>query len=67
MNNTIVFWNIMKVQTYNQMNQSREKGGRYMIQLCEELELEIMKFFLKTSIPKIINERKGITSKQKKE
>lgn len=48
------------------MNQSREKGGRYMIQLCEELELEIMKFFLKTSIPKIINERKGITSKQKR-
>ena len=34
-----------------------------MIQLCEELELEIMKFFLKTSIPKIINEGKGITSK----
>lgn len=34
-----------------------------MIQLCEELELEIMKFFLKTSIPKIINERNGITSK----
>lgn len=34
-----------------------------MIQLCEELELEMMKFFLKTSIPKIINERKGITSK----
>ena len=45
------------------MNQSREKGGRYMIQLCEELELEIMKFFLKTSIPKIINERACITSK----
>ena len=34
-----------------------------MIQLCEELELEIMKFFLKTSVQKIINERKGITSK----
>ncbi len=34
-----------------------------MIQLCEELELEIMKFFLKTSIPKIINESAGITSK----
>lgn len=34
-----------------------------MIQLCEELELEIMKFFLKTSIPKIINERVCIASK----
>jgi len=34
-----------------------------MIKLCQELELEIMKFFLKTSIPKIINERKCITSK----
>lgn len=34
-----------------------------MIQLSEELELEIMKFFLKTSIPKIINERKYINSK----
>ncbi len=34
-----------------------------MIQLCEELELEIMKFFLKTSVPKIINEREGIASK----
>ncbi len=33
-----------------------------MIRLCEELELEIMKFFLKTSVPKIINERKGIAS-----
>lgn len=45
------------------MNQSRERGGRYMIQLCEELELEIMKFFLKTSIPKIIKEMNSITSK----
>lgn len=34
-----------------------------MIQLCEELELEIMKFFLKTSVPKIIKEKKGIASK----
>lgn len=34
-----------------------------MIQLCEELELEIMKFFLKTSVPKIIQEKKGIASK----
>lgn len=33
-----------------------------MIQLCEELELEIMKFFLNTSVPKILKERKGITS-----
>lgn len=33
-----------------------------MIQLCEELELEIMKFFLNTSVPRILNERKGITS-----
>lgn len=45
------------------MNQNINKEGRYMIQLCDELELEIMKFFLKTSIPKIINEMKGITSK----
>jgi len=36
-----------------------------MIQLCEKLEMEMMKFFLKTSIPKIINERKSITSKKK--
>ena len=63
MNNTIVFWNNLEAHSYNQMNQSIEKGGRYMIQLCEELELEIMKFFLKTSIPKIINERACITSK----
>lgn len=34
-----------------------------MIQLCEELQFEMMKFFLKTSIPKIIEERIGITSK----
>ena len=34
-----------------------------MIQLCEELEIEMMKFFLKTSIPKIINEMECITSK----
>ena len=34
-----------------------------MIQLCEELELEIMMFFLITSVPKILNERKGIASK----
>lgn len=30
-----------------------------MIQLCEELEFEIMKFFLNTSIPRILNEMKG--------
>lgn len=34
-----------------------------MIQLCEELQLEMMKFFLKTSVPKIIEDRIGITSK----
>lgn len=34
-----------------------------MIQLCEELQMEMMKFFLKTSVPKIIQERTGITSK----
>ena len=34
-----------------------------MIQLNENIQKEMMKFFLKTSIPKIINERKGITSK----
>ena len=34
-----------------------------MIQLNEKVQKEMMKFFLKTSIPKIINERKGIASK----
>lgn len=34
-----------------------------MIQLCEELQMEIMKFFLKTSVPKIIEDRKSITSR----
>jgi len=34
-----------------------------MIQLNEKIQMEMMKFFLKTSIPRIIKERKSITSK----
>lgn len=30
--------------------------------LSENISLEIMKFFLNTSVPKILSERKGITS-----
>ena len=37
-----------------------------MIQLCDELQIEMMKFFLKTSIPKIIQEKTSIISKQKR-
>ena len=34
-----------------------------MIQLNEKVQIEMMKFFLKTSIPRIIKERKSIASK----
>jgi hypothetical protein len=34
-----------------------------MIQLDEELQNQMMKFFLKTSIPKIITQREDIISK----
>ena len=30
--------------------------------LSKNISLEIMKFFLNTSVPKILSERKGITS-----
>ena len=30
--------------------------------LSKNISLEIMKFFLNTSVPRILNERKGITS-----
>ena len=30
--------------------------------LSKSISLEIMKFFLNTSVPRILNERKGITS-----
>ena len=30
--------------------------------LPKNISLEIMKFFLNTSVPRILNERKGITS-----
>lgn len=33
-----------------------------MICLSKSISLEIMKFFLNTSVPRILNERKGITS-----
>ncbi len=33
-----------------------------MIQICEETQLEIMKFFMTTSVPKILNEKKSIIS-----
>ncbi len=32
------------------------------MKLNKKLQIEIMKFFMKTSIPKIVNERKSITS-----
>ena len=34
--------------------------------LSKNKAIEIMKFFLNTSVPKILSERKGITSKQKR-
>lgn len=30
--------------------------------LSKNISIEIMKFFLNTSVPRILNERKGITS-----
>lgn len=32
--------------------------------LSKDISIEIMKFFLNTSVPRILNERKGITSKE---
>ena len=39
-----------------------KKGGPIMTCLSKNISLEIMKFFLNTSVPKILSERKGVTS-----
>ena len=39
-----------------------KKGGSIMTCLSKNISLEIMKFFLNTSVPKILSERACVTS-----